>query len=301
MSIFSVIPHNDYREVTKVKKLKLVREQKLYKLLPGRKKKSPLEASGVAVVDGYTYVIFDSLNLVGKVDPTLKKNPENRLIGCLSPCTGFEDITYDFHAQRFYLIIEAAEDTDGKFRSFITEYDKNFKFQRCTRLSTTFETENKGFEGVAHLWRGDKEYLLAMCEGNLCTTATEGGGRIQVFERTQEENWKWSKEVALPASAEFEDYAAIKFHGSRMAVVSQSSARVWIGEIDETAHAFVDDGITYKFPSKGYCNVEGVAWLADDHLVMVSDRMKAGKQPRRCEDKDQSIHIFRIPDTTSSP
>ena len=284
-----------------MKKLKLVREQKLYKLLPGRKKKSPLEASGVAVVDDYTYVIFDSLNLVGKVDPTLKKNPENRLIGCLSPCTGFEDITYDFHAQRFYLIIEAAEDTDGKFRSFIIEYDKDFKFQRCTRLSTTFETENKGFEGVAHLWRGDKEYLLAMCEGNLCTAATEGGGRIQVFERTQEENWKWSKEVALPASAEFEDYAAIKFHGSRMAVVSQSSARVWIGEIDETAHAFVDDGITYKFPSKGYCNVEGVAWLSDDHLVMVSDRMKAGKQPRRCEDKDQSIHIFRIPDTVSSP
>jgi hypothetical protein len=287
--------------VTKVKKLKLVREQKLYKLLPGRKKKSPLEASGVAVVDGYTYVIFDSLNLVGKVDPTLKKNPENRLIACLSPGTGFEDITYDFHAQRFYLIIEAAEDTDGKFRSFIIEYDKGFKFQRCTRLSTTFETENKGFEGVAHLWRGDKEYLLAMCEGNLCTAATEGGGRIQVFERTQEENWKWLKEVALPASAEFEDYSAIKFHGSRMAVVSQSSARVWIGEIDETAHAFVDDGITYKFPSKGYCNVEGVAWLSDDHLVMVSDRMKAGKQPRRCEDKDQSIHIFRIPDTASSP
>jgi len=284
-----------------MKKLKLVREEKLYKLLPGRKKKSPLEASGVAVVDGYAYVIFDSLNLVGMVDPTLKKNPANRLIGCLSPGTGFEDITYDARAQRFYLIIEAEEDTDGKFRSFILEYDKDFRFQRATRLSTIFESQNKGFEGVAHLWRGDKEYLLAMCEGNLCTAATEGGGRIQVFERTQEENWKWSKEVALPASAEFEDYAGVKFHGSRMAVVSQASARVWIGEIDETAHAFVDDGITYKFPGKGYCNVEGVAWLSDDHLVMVSDRMKARKQPMRCEDKDQSIHVFRIPDTVGSP
>ena len=52
-----------------MKKLKLVREEKLYKLLPGRKKESPLEASGVAVVDGYAYVIFDSLNLVGMVNP----------------------------------------------------------------------------------------------------------------------------------------------------------------------------------------------------------------------------------------
>lgn len=282
------------------RKLELVREKKLYKLLPGRKKKSPLEASGVAVVDGYAYVIFDSLNLVGMVDPSLKASSSNRLIGCLSPGTGFEDITYDPRAQRFYLIIEAEEDTDGKYRSFIVEYDKDFRFQRCTRLSTTFESQNKGFEGVAHLWRGDKEYLLAMCEGNLCTAATEGGGRIQVFERTTEENWKWSKEVALPASAEFEDYAAIKFNGSRMAVVSQASARIWIGEIDETAHAFVDDGATYRFPGKAYCNVEGVAWLSEDTLLMVSDRRKASKQPGRCEDKDQSIHVFRIPDTTGS-
>lgn len=276
-------------------KLQLIREEKLYKLLPGRKKKSPLEASGVAVVDDYAYVIFDSLNLVGKLDPSLKSSQSNRMIPVLSPGTGFEDITYDPQAQRFYLIIEAEEDTDGKYRSFVVEYDKDFRFQRCTRLSTTFESQNKGFEGVAHLWRGKKEYLLAMCEGNLCTAATEGGGRIQVFERTKEENWKWSHEVALPQEAEFEDYAAIKFRGSRIAVVSQSSSRLWIGEIDKGAHAFVG-GVVYKFPDKGYCNAEGVAWLSDDQLVVVSDRMKAKKQPTRCADKDQSIHIFQIPE-----
>ena len=277
-------------------KLELVREKKLYKLLPGRKKKSPLEASGVAVVDGYAYIIFDSLNLIGKVDPSLEPNDSNKLIPALSIGTGFEDITFDPRKRRFYLIIEAGEDTDGKYRGFVVEYDEDFKFQRCTRLSTTFESENKGFEGVAHLWRGEKEYLLALCEGNLCTAATKGGGRVQVFERTEEENWKWSHEVALPASAEFKDYAAIKFHGSRIALVSQSSSRVWVGEIDQTAHAYVDDGITFKFPDKGYCNAEGVAWLSDDHLVVVSDRMKASKQAKRCAEKDQSIHIFRIPD-----
>ncbi|UCH49844.1 MAG: hypothetical protein JSU95_08815 [Betaproteobacteria bacterium] len=278
-------------------KLELVREQKLYKLLPGRKKKSPLEASGVTVLNGNAYVIFDSLNLVGKVNPSLKSGRSNRLIPALSPGTGFEDITFDPQAQRFYLIIEAEEDTDGKYRSFVVEYDHEFRFQRCTRLSKTFESKNKGFEGLAHLWRGKKEYLLAMCEGNLCTAATEGGGRIQVFVRTKEENWQWTHQIALPDAAEFEDYAAISFHGDRLAVVSQASSRLWIGDIDRTAHAFAGDGITYRFPDKGYCNVEGVDWLSDDLLVVVSDRMKADKQAKRCAAKDQSIHVFRIPES----
>ncbi len=136
-----------------------------------------------------------------------------------------------------------------------------------------------------------------MCEGNLCIAATEGGGRIQAFVRTKEETWQWSHEIALPEAAEFEDYAAISFHGDQIAVVSQSSSRVWIGGIDRDAHAFSDDGVIYKFPEKSYCNVEGVDWLSDDLLVMVSDRMKAGKQAKRCVCKDQSIHVFRIPES----
>ena len=276
-------------------KLELVREAKLYKLLPGRKKKSVLEASGVAFADGYAYVNFDSLKSIGKIDPSLKPSASNELIPVNSIGSGFEDITFDPRERRFFLIIEAEEDTDGKYRAFVVEYDEAFRLQRCARLSMTFEKKNKGFEGLAHLWRGEKEYLLALCEGNLCTAATKGGGRVQVFARTQERNWKWSHEVALPMAAEFEDYAAIKMHGSRIALVSQASSRVWIGEVDHTAHSYVDDGVVYKFPNKSYCNAEGVAWLSDDHLVIVSDRMKARKQRKRCKEKDQSIHIFRIP------
>jgi hypothetical protein len=50
----------------------------------------------------------------------------------------------------------------------------------------------------------------------------------------------------------------------------------------------------YRFPSKRYGNVEGIAWLARDTLVAVSDRTKK-RQPDRFSDKDQSIHLFRIP------
>lgn len=56
----------------------------------------------------------------------------------------------------------------------------------------------------------------------------------------------------------------------------------------------VDSGEDFRFPSKSYANVEGVSWLSDDELVMVSDRRKSD-QSKDDATKDQSIHIFRIP------
>lgn len=53
-------------------------------------------------------------------------------------------------------------------------------------------------------------------------------------------------------------------------------------------------GAPYRFP-RGYCNVEGIAWLGRDRLLAVSDRRKRS-QRRRCAKKDQSIHLFRLPD-----
>ena len=61
------------------------------------------------------------------------------------------------------------------------------------------------------------------------------------------------------------------------------------------ARAFVEGAESvYRFPSKGYGNVEGIAWLSDDTVVAVSDKKKK-QQPVICATKDQSIHIFRIP------
>ena len=48
-------------------KLELVREEKLFRLLPGRRESSRLEASGVALVDDKTaLVVFDNLNQVAR-------------------------------------------------------------------------------------------------------------------------------------------------------------------------------------------------------------------------------------------
>ena len=280
-----------------VEKLKLVREEKLYRLVPGKKKADRLEASGVALLDAETaLVIFDSLNLIAEVDLSLKPSKRNRLFPAPGIGEGYEDIAIDHEGGRVFCIIETMEDTDGKYRGFISEYDRAGRFQRCERLETAFTSPNKGFEGLAFLRRGGKQVLYAMCEGNLCTDAKSGGGRIQAFTETDDGGWTWSHVVKLPDDAEFEDYAGLSYRDGRLAVVSQASARLWIGSVDEKARKFVaGSGTTYRFPSKSYGNVEGIAWLDDRTLVAVSDQKKK-QQPDRCAEKDQSIHTFRLPE-----
>jgi hypothetical protein len=69
-----------------------------------------------------------------------------------------------------------------------------------------------------------------------------------------------------------------------------------VARVDEKARALVPGSqVVYRFPSKSYGNVEGIAWLSRDTLVAVSDRKKR-QQPARCAEKDQSIHLFRIPE-----
>jgi uncharacterized protein YjiK len=276
-------------------KLELVREEKLFHLLPGRKESSRLEASGVALVDDKTaLVVFDNLNYVARIDLSLKRRASNRLMPAPSLGSGFEDIAIDSRHARVFCLIEAMEDFDGLLRGFVAEYDRSGHFLHCTRLRTRFQKANKGFEGLAHAWRGGREYLYALCESNLGRAT--GGGRIEVFTRARDGGWKASHRIRLPRQVEFKDYAALAYRDRQLAVVSQASARLWVARIDEEARAVVpgSDAI-YRFPSKSYGNVEGIAWLSRDTLVAVSDRKKR-QQPGRCAEKDQSIHLFRIPD-----
>ncbi len=278
------------------RRLELVREEKLFRLLPGRKKSSRLEASGVSLMDDTTaLVIFDNLNYIASIDLSLKKRNRNRLLPAPSLGSGFEDISVDIKHGRAYCLIEALEDFDGVLRGFVAEYDRDARFIRCTQLSTRFQKANKGFEGLAHVRLGGREYLYALCEGNLGTAAKRGGGRVDVFVRARDGGWKTSHRIRLPKQAEFEDYAAHAYRDGQLAVVSQASARLWVARIDEDARAVVaGSGRVYRFPHKSYRNVEGIAWLSPDTLVAVSDRRKK-EQPARCAEKDQSIHVFRIP------
>ncbi len=277
-------------------KLELIREEKLYRLILSKKKKSRLEASGVALLDDKTaLVIFDNLNFVARVDLSLQYQDENKLLPAPSIGNGFEDICIDRQEKLFFCLIEAMEDIDGKIRGFVAEYDADGHFIRCTHLPTEFKYENKGYEGLTYVRLGNQEFLFALCEGNLGTNAKTGGGRIDLFTRMPDGGWEFSHRISLPKIAEFEDYAGIAYLEGRLAIVSQASACLWVAMVDKTAHKLIPGSDkVYRFPKKSYGNVEGIAWLSEDSIVAVSDKKK-DRQPKRCEKKDQSIHVFRIP------
>ena len=273
-------------------KLELIREEKLFHLLPGRTKHSRLEASGVALVDDNTaLVVFDNLNHVARIDLSLKPQPSNALLPAPSLGLGFEDIGIDERNRRVFCLVESVEDDDGLLRGFVAEYDEEGRFIHCSRLPARLAKANKGFEGLEHVWRGGREYLYALYEA----APNPGKACIEVFARARDGAWNPSHRIQLPKKAEFEDHAALAYRYGQLAVVSQASARLWVAQIDEKARAVVlKSQAVYRFPSKSYGNVEGIAWLAPDTLVAVSDRKKK-RQPDRCSDKDQSIHLFRIP------
>ena len=114
------------------RKLELIREEKLFRLLPGRTKHSRLEASGVALVDENTaLVVFDNLNQVARIDLSLKHHQRNALLPAPSLGSGFEDICIDHRDRQVFCLVESVEDFDGLLRGFVAEYDQDGHFIRC--------------------------------------------------------------------------------------------------------------------------------------------------------------------------
>src|SRR5262245_61762096 len=127
------------------RKLELIREEKLFRLLPDRTKRSRLEASGVALVDENTaLVVFDNLNQVARIDLSLKRQVRNALLPAPSLGSGFEDICIDHRNRQVFCLVEAVEDFDGLLRGFVAEYDQDAHFIRCTRLPSPLANHNKG-------------------------------------------------------------------------------------------------------------------------------------------------------------
>ena len=278
-----------------MKRLALIREEKLFRLIPGRTRKSRLEASGVALIDQSTaLVVFDSLNLIARINLSLKPSRANRLVQAPSLGAGFEDVAVDTRRGTTFALVEAVEDFDGALRGFVAEYDRSGRLRRCARLPGRVQKANKGFEGLAHVWRNGREHLFALRESN-DRTSRGRRGRIDVYVRGAKGTWKLSRSIQLPKDARFEDYSALACLDDHIAIVSQQSARLWVGRLDRRSQTVIrGSSAVYRFPSRNYRNVEGIAWLSDDTLVAVSDRAKPD-MPARHANKDQSIHVFRVP------
>jgi len=283
--------------------LELLKEYKIYELLPAGSVDDRLEASGVCLKQGHFYVIFDNSPHIARLDTELTLgHPDNVLLQQRGESAGFEDVTYHEADRRFYIILEALIYDDHSYKPNIEEYDDNFRFISNRWVDFTLESENKGLEGLTYLKRNGEDYILGLCEGNKCKSGKKGrkpgGGRIQVFQKGDEQ-WDHKGTIKLPKAVEFEDYASLDVENNRLAVVSQSTSTLWIGTFAEEGWEFLDDGIIYQFPKNDagetvYCNIEGVSWITPSQIVVVSDKCKSGDQPKVCRQKDQSIHIFNI-------
>lgn len=283
--------------------LKLVRESKIAALLPGAPSDVEHEASGVLVKECQFFVVFDNHTSVAKLSEELVPCVRNGLFGMAPVDGGYEGITYNSAKNRYYLLVESRRHKGGRFRAEIFEYDDALSYLKSRPIEFDFKSSNKGFEAVCHVPRDNRDYLLALCEGNKCQSGGKGrkpgGGRIQIFEK-RKKRWAHVDTIKLPKSVLFEDYSGMTIDGSRVAVVSQQNSMLWIGSFEESKWNWCDGGEAYPFPRTttgkiAYGNVEGVAWINLNRLVAVSDRRKK-KQPSRFAEKDQSVHIFDLPE-----
>ncbi len=289
--------------------LELVQEARIGELLQGAGD-NRYEASGVHYKDGYLHVIFDDDPHLMRLKPDWQAaGDEPVLLDLKGSGAGYEDITYQSATNHWYCLIEAAETKSGVIMPRVDEFDESFVFIRTHWLDFPLKAGNKGFEGLSTLrYQGD-DYLLGLCEGNDCKSGSvgeqPGKGRIQVFKWVLEK-WKHVGTIRLPQAVLFKDYASLDIRGNAVTVISQASSALWIGRVraqpTSLADMFEDDGQLVLFPrdEKGrilYCNLEGVTWLGNDRLVVVSDKGKPD-QPGRCARKDQSVHIFKLPDSS---
>jgi hypothetical protein len=278
--------------------LKLKRESKLWRLLPGYDADSELEASGVLARDGWYYIVFDNHSTIACISARLDNAQDNRIAGRLCTDHGFEDITYNDGLKRYYTLVETRRHPCGDFCPQIEEYTPGFEYIETCWVNVPFQTKNKGMEGIVYLARNNSDYVLGLCEGNHCgeddDVPKEGGGRIRVLHK-QNGAWESIAKIKLPKSLRFADYASLALRGDRLAVLSQKSAQLWIGRLAPDRWEIVDEGVLYTFSEdkKAYCNLEGIAWLDDTSFVVVSDRAK--EKNGKCAKRDQSIHIFELP------
>ena len=104
------------------------------------------------------------------------------------------------------------------------------------------------------------------------------------------------KYISFPKSLSFLDYSDIAYDGKRLAVLSQESSAVYIAELSDTWN-LNHNGNIYYFPIYNnypvYCNLEGITFINETTLGLVSDSSKK-KQPSHCKEKSEMFHIWKI-------
>jgi len=305
--------------------LVLVRETKISDLNVAALPHDQYEASGVVSQGGFLYVIFDNSYRILKVRPDTGWTSPSLTSVSNDGDSQYEAITFDSHnTQNFYAMVESAP-SSGLNLGKIDKYTSTLSGPTGEWTNITFPYANKGFEGAAWLWScpgggAGNDFILGLCEGNNCTNSTQAGnGKIKILQQnisgsTISWNLIQNGTVSIPATADFVDYSDIALYPPypttndcaglggngtglyTVAIVSQQSSKLWIGTFNAKTWSFQGNGTVYEFPKGSqsqiiYCNIEGVTFLSATRIAVVSDAADTAG----CMAKDQSIHIFDIP------
>ena len=281
------------------------------------------EASSV-ILDGETaYAVCDSSWDLSRFDIHLVPfDPTNVQVAsdverAETDDSGYEAIFLDNNT--FYVVRESVQHEDATYHAIIEELavtGNSYHVDQKCPAAFEFEGDSKGFEGAVGLHNLQNELvILGLCEGNHCSETRKkdrGNGRLVAMKKNDETcEWETLSIIHLPTSVDFTDYSAISVsENGKVAITSQEDSQLWVG----TLHGRNNDGLwdidnlafdekydVYQFPKGSqcetiYCNIEGIHWINDDVVVAVSDKMKGrGKQDFRCFDKDQSVHVFALP------
>ena len=290
--------------LSQVAELELVQGSKFYPLLAGSEPDDRYEASGVAVRGEHLIVIFEDTPHVARIHRTLTPDhPDSRLFRQMTPIHGYVDISYDAQGKRFFLLGEARKDPVGnKQKPVINQFAYDFLYLDQDWVDFPEDGKDNQLGGLSYIRRDDQDYLLATCAGNLCLGGRKGkqpgGGRLLIFQN-KGQIWALREKLELPKHVAFRNYVNVAIRGNRLAILSQETSALWICELSDSEWRFTSDGQVYRFPTnnsgeQAYCNLQGIDWMDDDHIVAVSGRRK-GRQNRICGEKDQSVHLFRIP------
>jgi uncharacterized protein YjiK len=298
--------------------LKLVKEAPFVGLFGDLRNQSKFEASDLAY-DARSesfLVVFDSSMSLGRIDETFSfRGRGNELVGERGRESQFEGISpYDPEGGLWLLLAESVPGTDSYKGNFYPEismarvhghgYDV---IEKCL-IDFPLTHENKGFESILYL--PEKDILLGLCEGNYCVGGKKGkergNGKIVASRLSREKEhcvWKTVDVIDIPKAASFKDYSGMAIHRNmrKMAVLSQEDSAVYVADFDlELLRFRGTNGVVLQLPRDSecrikYCNAEGIAFMDEYRLMIVSDKAKS-RQPFECLQNDQSVGIFAVPD-----
>lgn len=251
------------------------------------------EASGVEFFNNKIYIIFDSQAHIFKATLDLKtakilQDIELEKILFVEKQNKMDIEGIDIHpiSGKIRLIEEFFETSDEDKMFALWETMQNSDSFSSRKFIYDFENKSSGMEGIATRSFEGKDYFFILCEGKPCKkNMRDDAGTIEILT----EDYEKFASIELVGELQMADYSAIDIRNDSFVLLSQAEGVMLLGRIEDLSALIVESRFQF---SPSYCNLEGVSFIDDSHLVLVSD--KANDQRKFCKTKERSIHLVKI-------